>query len=87
MTRTTTLDRLPRELAYRVSDGIEVWLLWMRSDNSLRVLVVDGRINDSFEFPVTSDVAIDAFNHPFAYAAHRGVAYASRKRTGDVVYA
>ena len=79
---------MPRELAYRASDGIEVWLLWRASDNRLFVLVVDGKTDDSFELDVDAEHALDAVDHPYAYAASRGIAYrASRRETGEVVYA
>jgi hypothetical protein len=81
-------DSIPRELAYRASDGIEVWLLWRKSDDRLFVLVVDGKSDDAFEIDVDADHALDAVEHPYAYAASRGIAYrSSRKSTGEVVYA
>ena len=75
MTRTSTLDRLPTELAYRRNDGLEVWLLWSRFENHLFVLVVDSKTDDVFEITVESDQALDAFEHPYAHAAFRGVEY------------
>jgi hypothetical protein len=88
MTTTTSKDTFPRELAYRGSDGIEVWLLWRKSDDRLFVLVVDAKTDDSFEIDVEADHALDAVEHPYAYAASRGIAYrSSRRATGEVVYA
>jgi hypothetical protein len=88
MTRTSTIDRLPLELDYRANDGVEVWLLWTRTDGRLFVLVVDSKADDSFEIDVDAKRALDAFHHPYAYAAARGIAYrATRKREGEAVYA
>jgi hypothetical protein len=88
MNRTRTLDRLPLELDYRANDGVEVWLLWTPADDRLFVLVVDTKAEDSFEVDVDAASAVDAFHHPYAYAAARGIEYrASRKREGEAVYA
>jgi hypothetical protein len=73
--KTTTHDQLPRELAYRANDGLDVWLLWTRSTNRLFVLVVDSRLDHTFEFDVSAEEALDAFHHPYAYASLRGVGY------------
>jgi hypothetical protein len=75
---TTTLipqdeQALREELDYRESDGIEVSLLWSRDDGSLAVAVRDGRTGERFELPVEPEQALDAFQHPFAYAACRGL--------------
>ena len=58
-----------RELAARESDGIHVVLLWHPSENSLTVTVEDARGDSTFELAVAPDRALDAFYHPFAYAA------------------
>jgi hypothetical protein len=58
-----------RELAARESDGIHVLLLWHPDENGLTVSVEDSRAGDRFELAVASDRALDAFYHPFAYAA------------------
>jgi hypothetical protein len=75
MTMTTPTSQLPNELAYRANDGLEVWLLWTRSSNRLFVLVVDSRLDDSFELDVSAEEALDAFHHPYAYASFRGVGF------------
>jgi hypothetical protein len=85
MTRSRTIDRLPQELAYRANHGIEVWLLWTREANRLFVLVVDSKGDDTFEVDVDAGHALDAFHHPYAYAAALGIVYrASDKR--EAVY-
>ena len=63
------------ELAYRANDGIEVALLWQREDNRLVVAVCDAATGDSFEIDVASHEALDAFEHPYAYAAFSGIEY------------
>jgi hypothetical protein len=58
-----------RELAARESDGINVLLLWHPRENALTVEVEDARIGDSFQLAVAPECALDAFYHPYAYAA------------------
>ncbi|HEX2346412.1 MAG TPA: hypothetical protein VHI12_07495 [Gaiellaceae bacterium] len=58
-----------RELAARESDGIHVLLLWHPEDDGLSVIVEDERVGDRFQLAVAPDRALDAFYHPFAYAA------------------
>jgi hypothetical protein len=58
-----------RQLAARDSDGIHVVLLWHPRDNGLTVSVEDARVGDRFDLAVAPDRALDAFYHPFTYAA------------------
>jgi len=58
-----------RELAARDSDGVHVVLLWHPHENTLTVSVEDARVGDRFQLAVAPDRALDAFYHPFAYAA------------------
>jgi hypothetical protein len=58
-----------RELAARESDGVHVQLLWHPHENELTVSVEDARLGDRFQLAVAPDRALDAFYHPFAYAA------------------
>ena len=58
-----------RELAAREGDGIHVLLLWHPDENALTVSVEDARVGDRFQLAVAPDRALDAFYHPFAYAA------------------
>jgi hypothetical protein len=62
-----------RELAHRAGNGIEVWLYWRKPTNRVTVEVLDERLAESFEFEVEGRHALSAFNHPYAYAAARGV--------------
>jgi hypothetical protein len=61
--------RRSRELAARESDGIQVLLFWHPDENALTVSVEDARDGDRFRLAVAPDRALDAFYHPFAYAA------------------
>ena len=58
-----------RELAARESDGIHVLLLWHPIENALTVAVDDARVGGGFQLAVAPDRALDAFYHPYAYAA------------------
>ena len=62
-----------RELASRASNGIEVSLFWSRHDNRVTVEVFDEQLGEGFELDVDAADALDAFNHPYAYAAARGI--------------
>jgi hypothetical protein len=63
------------ELASRASNGIDVALLWNRRSDELRVCVTDAYTGVYFEVAAERDNALDVFNHPYAYAAARGIAY------------
>jgi hypothetical protein len=56
------------ELAARESDGISVLLLWRPDNNAITVSVEDAA-GDCFQLAVAPERALDAFYHPFAYAA------------------
>ena len=57
------------ELAARDCDGIHVALLWHPGENALTVSVEDARGGDCFRLAIAPDRALDAFYHPFVYAA------------------
>jgi hypothetical protein len=77
---TTAADTY-RELASRAADGVEVGLFWSAaSGDRLLVVVDDTHSGDLFELEVSGAEALDAFEHPYAYAAHRGVRYAVASR-------
>jgi hypothetical protein len=65
----STVASTALELASRASDGISVLLLWHPDDNALTLSVEDARAGDRFQLAVAPDRALDAFYHPFAYAA------------------
>jgi hypothetical protein len=73
MVPSPTKDLLPLELDYRATDGVEVSLLWHKPTNRLFVSVNDMRSGELFEVDVASDYALDAFEHPYAYAYSRGL--------------
>jgi hypothetical protein len=67
-------SELVRELDHRTSDRIDVWLLWRECDGRLFVAVSDERTGDRFTIDVRDgERAFDVFQHPFAYAAWRGI--------------
>lgn len=70
---TTTITRRT-ELAHRTSDGLDVYLFWNEPTSRVTVGVRDSRGDDSFEFEADGRDALDAFNHPYAYAARTDTA-------------
>jgi hypothetical protein len=75
--RDQTSIGLPRVvLAKRQNAGIHVALLWSEDTNSVAVVVHDTSTDDRFELSVEPGAsALDTFEHPYAYAAWRGVDY------------
>jgi hypothetical protein len=68
---------MTRELDYRTNNGLEVVLLWDSGSRDLTVAVHDAVSGDEFTLSVDASHALDAFRHPFAYAAQRGMSYAA----------
>ena len=62
-----TALRSRRELAHRVSGGIEVTLYWRAADNSTSIEVWQPASEERFAFVVSSEDALAAFHHPFAH--------------------
>jgi hypothetical protein len=58
-----------REVDARATDGVEVRLLWDPATDRVAVEVNDSRSGEQFAIPVAGADALDAFHHPFAYAA------------------
>ena len=58
-----------RELAHRTGNGIEVTLLWTESTDRVMIAFVDTHSGEELEFAVDGSRALDAFHHPYAYAA------------------
>jgi hypothetical protein len=56
-----------RELARRVSGGLEVTLYWSVDDNSTSVEVCQHASGETVAFAVARERALDAFYHPFAH--------------------
>jgi hypothetical protein len=72
--RRNAMSESATDLAYRRGAGIEVTLLWDRADGELTVSVTDATSGTWFELPISPDEALAVFNHPYAYAAVKGVA-------------
>jgi hypothetical protein len=69
MQSTSDSNNIPVELDRREGDGMLVSLLWRRTRNVVSVSVHDERTGVEFELIVPPSHALDAFHHPFAYAA------------------
>ncbi len=67
-----------KELANRENSGLQVSLQWSKPENLLKVIVIDARLDDEFEFDVAGTEALAAFYHPFAFAATRGLSFGDR---------
>ena len=65
----TTARKHSRELATRKSQGLAVVLRWYPRDCAVTVSVDDAKTGDRFEIAVDRARALDAFYHPYAYAA------------------
>lgn len=81
MSSTTTVHVLDDRSAH----GVHVSLLWYAETNQVTVEVVDDAAGATFELAVPNDRALDAFHHPYAYAAADGIA--PTVRMGDRVEA
>jgi hypothetical protein len=66
MSATTIADG-PRELARRVSGGIEVTLYWSARDDTTSIEVWRPSTEEVLTFPVAHERALEAFYHPFAH--------------------
>lgn len=58
-----------RELARRMSGGIEVTLYWSPFDNTTTVEVWQATSEETLVIPVAGEHALEAFYHPFAQLA------------------
>ena len=72
MTNAAHSDGSLKELDFRASNGLEVALLWQADDEQMIVEVVDTKLDDAFRVQIAASEALDAFQHPYAYAAFRG---------------
>jgi hypothetical protein len=66
---TTTTVNDWKELASRERDGLVVSLLWSQAAEQVTVAVADQTLDEELRLDVPSACALDAFYHPFAYAA------------------
>jgi hypothetical protein len=74
-----------RELDHRSNDGLEVALHWQPATNRISVSVFDSKTGDDFDLEVDPAEAMDAFHHPYAYAASRGVHFVGGVRAAEAV--
>ena len=58
-----------RQLAQRRENGLEVTLNWDPRSNAVSVEIVDLCDDRNLVVPVAAASALDAFYHPYAYAA------------------
>jgi hypothetical protein len=61
-----------RELASRLSGADEILLLWHPACEQVEVSVRDVATGVGFHLEVAPGSALDAFHHPYAYAAALG---------------
>ena len=68
----TTTTSTPRELAHRITDGIEVTLQGHPDADRTTVHVLHAKNDEAFEIEVRAgERALDVFHHPYAYRAVR----------------
>ena len=60
-----------RELARRRSGTLEILLLWHPRIDGVELSVSDVSTGEGFQLQVAPETAMDAFHHPYAYAASR----------------
>jgi hypothetical protein len=74
MTRTLSFDHTPKELASRRSGTCEIALFWSRRTHRDAVKLQDDAAGITLELPLeATDDPLDVFDHPYAYAAARGL--------------
>jgi hypothetical protein len=61
-----------RELAQRLSGTVEVLLLWQPETDRVELSLSDRVTGDHVRLEVAAGEAIDAFYHPYVYAARNG---------------
>ena len=69
------MKTLTKELLVRAAHGLEVSLVWRPEADTISVVVNDERLGSSFPVTAPRDRALDAFHHPFAYAAAQGIEF------------
>jgi hypothetical protein len=65
----TVRTSMARELALHESEDVRVVLLLHPCEDALTVSVEDARADHRFDLAVERERALEAFHHPFAYAA------------------
>ena len=80
---TSELTHQARELDARSAEGIEVRLFWQPETDAVSISVFDSTREESFALVVDAEDALDAFHHPFAYAAFCGISFEAPARATD----
>jgi hypothetical protein len=62
-----------RELAERASNGTQVRLLWRQGTRRVWVEVLEPETDRALRIHVRPEHALDAFQHPYAYAGTHGL--------------
>jgi len=75
MTKRSTHTRT--ELDHRSGDGVDVTLIWVYGEDvdETLVCVCDRREGSYFEIPTDPYLALEVFQHPFAYRGFSSVDY------------
>jgi hypothetical protein len=76
-TNPTLLEHepLPRELAHRSNEGLEVTLLWDPTRDELTVCGSDRRTGARFEIHPLRHLALQVYYHPYCYVTHSDISY------------
>jgi hypothetical protein len=69
----TPLGNGIRELAERTSNGTLIRLVWREETRDLWVEVWEPELDVTIKIPADPDRALEAFHHPYAYAAAHDV--------------
>jgi len=78
---SATEESWATELLSRESGGMTVKLFWSRATNLVTISVADVASGTYFELVLDEcEPALEAFHHPFAYAAARGLDFGLRPR-------
>ena len=78
-------DWTPKELAGRHAGTTDVALLWSKRTHRAAVAVLDEGTGDYFELEIgAADDPLDLFNHPYAYAASRGLIHTDDRQPATV---
>jgi hypothetical protein len=64
---TAAIFQPRRELAHRVSGGLEITLYWSAADDRTSIEVFQRDSGEVVAFAVPPERALDAFYHPFAH--------------------
>ena len=68
------------ELADRAGDGLDVRLYWNSANGRVKVTVMHLATERVAQLDVAPADALEAFHHPFAYAAARGLCFGEAAR-------